>query len=45
MFIEPFPSFVPNIHKIYMLGHCIDIVFISQRSVAIIVRNPAEKIN
>ena len=27
MFIEPFPSFVPNTHKLYMLGHCINIVF------------------
>jgi len=45
MFIEPFPSFVPNTHKMYMLGHCIDIVFISQSSVTIIVRNLAQKSN
>ena len=44
-FTEPFPSFVPNTHKIDMLGHNIDIVFISQSSVAFIVRNPAEKSN
>ena len=43
MCIEPFPCFVPNTHTLYMLGLWINIVFISQRPVTIIVCNPAEK--
>ena len=30
-FIEYFPSFVPNTHKLYILIHCINIVFILQK--------------
>jgi hypothetical protein len=43
MCIEPFPCFVPNTHKLYMLGLWINIVFISQRPVTIIVCHPAKK--
>jgi hypothetical protein len=43
MFIEPFAIFVPNAHTLYILRHCIDIVFISQMSLTIIIRNPTEK--
>ena len=28
--IEPFPSFAPNTHKLYILRQCIIIVFILQ---------------
>jgi hypothetical protein len=31
-FIEPFPSVVPDRHKLYILRHCINIVFILQKN-------------
>ena len=31
-FTEPFPSFAPNTHKLYILIHCINIVFILQKN-------------
>ena len=29
---EPFPSFAPNTHKLYILKHCFNIVFILQKN-------------
>jgi hypothetical protein len=29
--LEPFPTFVPNTHKLYILRHCINIVLILQK--------------
>jgi hypothetical protein len=30
-FLDPFTSSDPNTHKLYILGHCINIVFILQK--------------
>ena len=31
-FSENFPSFPPNTHKIYILRHCINVVFVLQKN-------------
>ena len=31
-FTKPFPSFAPNTHQLYILGHCINIVFTLQKN-------------